>query len=71
MSPGMVTTELLMSGASTPTAKYFINCLGECMMMPGGRSIPSGHMENGELHLRDRVGGQKRADKEDRGKAQN
>lgn len=29
LSPGMVTTELLMSGADTPTAKFFINCLGE------------------------------------------
>lgn len=29
LSPGMVTTELLMSGANTPTAKFFINCLGE------------------------------------------
>jgi chlorophyll(ide) b reductase len=24
LSPGMVTTELLMSGADTPTAKFFI-----------------------------------------------
>lgn len=29
LSPGMVTTELLMSGANTPVAKFFINCLGE------------------------------------------
>lgn len=29
LSPGMVTTELLMSGATTPTAKFFINCLAE------------------------------------------
>jgi hypothetical protein len=28
LSPGMVTTELLMSGADTSTAKFFINCLG-------------------------------------------
>jgi chlorophyll(ide) b reductase len=28
LSPGMVTTELLMSGANTPTAKFFINALG-------------------------------------------
>lgn len=28
LSPGMVTTELLMSGANTPTARFFINCLG-------------------------------------------
>jgi chlorophyll(ide) b reductase len=28
LSPGMVTTELLMSGANTPQAKFFINCLG-------------------------------------------
>jgi chlorophyll(ide) b reductase len=31
LSPGMVTTELLMSGANTPTAKFFINCLGWCL----------------------------------------
>lgn len=30
LSPGMVTTELLMSGANTPTSKFFINCLGGC-----------------------------------------
>ena len=29
LSPGMVTTELLMAGANTPTAKFFINCLAE------------------------------------------
>jgi len=29
LSPGMVTTELLMSGADTPQAKWFINCLAE------------------------------------------
>eukprot|EP00873_Tetraselmis_striata_P037875 jgi/Tetstr1/458139/TSEL_044631.t1 len=29
LSPGMVTTELLMSGANTPQAKWFINCLAE------------------------------------------
>ena len=29
LSPGMVTTELLMSGADTGTAKFFINCLGK------------------------------------------
>jgi len=29
LSPGMVTTELLMSGANTPQAKFFINCLAE------------------------------------------
>ncbi|KIY92204.1 chlorophyll(ide) b reductase [Monoraphidium neglectum] len=29
LSPGMVTTELLMSGADTPVAKFFINCLAE------------------------------------------
>eukprot|EP00803_Ostreobium_quekettii_P006935 evm.model.scf_377EXC.1 EVM.evm.TU.scf_377EXC.1 scf_377EXC:5393-12910(+) len=28
LSPGMCTTELLMSGADTPQAKFFINCLG-------------------------------------------
>jgi hypothetical protein len=30
LSPGMVTTELLMSGANTSAAKFFINCLGRC-----------------------------------------
>jgi hypothetical protein len=29
LSPGMVTTELLMSGADSPVSKFFINCLGE------------------------------------------
>eukprot|EP01025_Chloroclados_australasicus_P029578 TRINITY_DN2958_c0_g1_i1.p2 TRINITY_DN2958_c0_g1~~TRINITY_DN2958_c0_g1_i1.p2 ORF type:complete len:305 (+),score=28.06 TRINITY_DN2958_c0_g1_i1:94-1008(+) len=29
LSPGMVTTELLMAGADTPQAKFFINCLAE------------------------------------------
>lgn len=29
LSPGMVTTELLMAGADTPTSKFFINCLAE------------------------------------------
>ncbi len=28
LSPGMVTTELLMAGADTPASKFFINCLG-------------------------------------------
>eukprot|EP00891_Asterochloris_glomerata_P006421 jgi/Astpho2/6421/Aster-08104 len=29
LSPGMVTTELLMSGADSKAAKFFINCLAE------------------------------------------
>lgn len=29
LSPGMVTTDLLMAGADTPVAKFFINCLAE------------------------------------------
>lgn len=29
MSPGMVTTELLMSGADTAQSKFFINCMAE------------------------------------------
>lgn len=29
LSPGMVTTELLMSGADTAQAKFFINCMAE------------------------------------------
>jgi hypothetical protein len=36
LSPGMVTTELLMSGADTPTAKFFINCLGEIQTCGSG-----------------------------------
>lgn len=38
LSPGMVTTELLMSGANTSAAKFFINCLG---MWPAGCCIPT------------------------------
>lgn len=29
LSPGMVTTELLMAGTNTPIAKFFVNCLAE------------------------------------------
>ena len=29
LSPGMVTTELLMCGADTPVSKFFVNCLGK------------------------------------------
>lgn len=29
LSPGMVTTELLMSGADTMQSKFFINCMAE------------------------------------------
>lgn len=29
LSPGMVTTDLLMAGADTPVSKFFINCLAE------------------------------------------
>jgi hypothetical protein len=50
LSPGMVTTELLMSGADTPTAKFFINCLGEgkgvCGRV-GGRGGGSGTRKAG------------------------
>ncbi|GFR42669.1 hypothetical protein Agub_g3480 [Astrephomene gubernaculifera] len=46
LSPGMVTTELLMAGANTPTAKFFINCLAEpasevaAYLVPRIRSVP-------------------------------
>jgi len=46
LSPGMVTTELLMSGANTPTAKFFINCLAEpagdvaSFLVPRIRKVP-------------------------------
>lgn len=29
LSPGMVTTDLLMAGTNTPVAKWFVNCLAE------------------------------------------
>eukprot|EP00879_Flechtneria_rotunda_P023845 GHRR01025253.1.p1 GENE.GHRR01025253.1~~GHRR01025253.1.p1 ORF type:complete len:268 (+),score=73.44 GHRR01025253.1:721-1524(+) len=47
LSPGMVTTELLMSGANTPTAKFFINCLAEepeevaAYLVPRIREVPA------------------------------
>ncbi|KAG2491067.1 hypothetical protein HYH03_010512 [Edaphochlamys debaryana] len=47
LSPGMVTTELLMSGANTPTAKFFINCLAEtasdaaAFLVPRVRAVPA------------------------------
>ncbi|KXZ51828.1 hypothetical protein GPECTOR_11g268 [Gonium pectorale] len=46
LSPGMVTTELLMAGANTPTAKFFINCLAEpatdvaAFLVPRIRAVP-------------------------------
>ncbi|EFJ42478.1 hypothetical protein VOLCADRAFT_67034 [Volvox carteri f. nagariensis] len=46
LSPGMVTTELLMTGANTPTAKFFINCLAEpaadvaAYLVPRIRAVP-------------------------------
>ena len=46
LSPGMVTTELLMSGADTPQAKWFINCLAEApedvaaFLVPRVRDVP-------------------------------
>lgn len=46
LSPGMVTTELLMSGANTPQAKWFINCLAEpaqevaAFLVPKVRQVP-------------------------------
>nr|XP_043624590.1 chlorophyll(ide) b reductase NOL, chloroplastic isoform X4 [Erigeron canadensis] len=47
LSPGMVTTDLLMSGANTKQAKFFINVLAEPAdevakyLVPNIRSIPS------------------------------
>ncbi|XP_038885315.1 chlorophyll(ide) b reductase NOL, chloroplastic isoform X2 [Benincasa hispida] len=47
LSPGMVTTELLMSGANTKQAKFFINVLAEPpevvaeYLVPNIRSIPT------------------------------
>ncbi|WOL18114.1 hypothetical protein Cni_G26907 [Canna indica] len=47
LSPGMVTTDLLMSGATTKQAKFFINILAEppdvvaASLVPSIRSIPS------------------------------
>eukprot|EP00877_Chromochloris_zofingiensis_P005359 jgi/Chrzof1/14824/Cz09g17200.t1_NOL[v5.2] len=46
LSPGMVTTNLLMSGANTPTAKFFVNCLAEepntvaSYLVPRIRKVP-------------------------------
>eukprot|EP01026_Neomeris_dumetosa_P059164 TRINITY_DN5522_c0_g1_i2.p1 TRINITY_DN5522_c0_g1~~TRINITY_DN5522_c0_g1_i2.p1 ORF type:complete len:377 (-),score=34.44 TRINITY_DN5522_c0_g1_i2:453-1559(-) len=40
LSPGMVNTELLMSGADTPTAKFFINCLAETPDMVADFLVP-------------------------------
>lgn len=47
LSPGMVTTDLLMSGANTKQAKFFINVLAEpaevvaSFLVPNIRSIPT------------------------------
>lgn len=47
LSPGMVTTQLLMSGADNPQSKWFINCLAETpdtvadFLVPRIRDIPS------------------------------
>ncbi|GAX82933.1 hypothetical protein CEUSTIGMA_g10360.t1 [Chlamydomonas eustigma] len=46
LSPGMVTTELLMSGADSPVSKFFINCLADTpeevasFLVPRVRRIP-------------------------------
>jgi chlorophyll(ide) b reductase len=46
LSPGMVTTELLMSGADTAQSKFFINCLAETpdvvanFLVPRIREVP-------------------------------
>ncbi|KAK9819695.1 hypothetical protein WJX72_001307 [[Myrmecia] bisecta] len=47
LSPGMVTTELLMSGTDTSTAKFFVNCLAESpetvaeYLVPRVRRVPA------------------------------
>lgn len=47
ISPGMVTTELLMAGADNQVSKFFINCLAETpetvakFLVPRMRSVPS------------------------------
>ena len=47
LSPGMVTTELLMSGADNPQYKWFINCLAEPattvadFLVPRVRQVPA------------------------------
>ncbi|CAI7876662.1 unnamed protein product, partial [Closterium sp. NIES-54] len=47
LSPGMVTTDLLMSGANTPQAKFFINALAEPaeevaqFLVPRVREVPA------------------------------
>ncbi|EIE21732.1 NAD(P)-binding protein [Coccomyxa subellipsoidea C-169] len=46
LSPGMVTTDLLMAGADTATAKFFINCLADppeevaAYLVPRIRRVP-------------------------------
>jgi chlorophyll(ide) b reductase len=46
LSPGMVTTELLMSGADTTQSKFFINCMAESAdtvadyLVPRIRDVP-------------------------------
>ncbi|KAK9825848.1 hypothetical protein WJX81_003619 [Elliptochloris bilobata] len=46
LSPGMVTTELLLSGSDTPAARFFINCLAETpetvaeYLVPRVRAVP-------------------------------
>lgn len=46
LSPGMVTTELLMSGADDAPGKFFINCLAEtaedvaAFLAPQVRAVP-------------------------------
>ncbi|GJP46295.1 hypothetical protein CLOM_g5599 [Closterium sp. NIES-68] len=47
LSPGMVTTDLLMAGANTPQAKFFINALAEPaeevaqFLVPRVREVPA------------------------------
>lgn len=40
LSPGMVTTQLLMSGADTPQSKFFINCLAETPDVVAQKLVP-------------------------------
>lgn len=52
LSPGMVTTELLMAGADNKISKFFINCLAEEpktvaeVLVPKIRAVPSSQANN-------------------------
>ncbi|CAG9460884.1 unnamed protein product [Pedinophyceae sp. YPF-701] len=54
LSPGMVTTQLLMSGTDSPQAKWFINCLAEephvvaQNLVPRLRDVPAASKKNAD-----------------------